>query len=231
MRDIGADLRLLDAYVFARPALFGHPVNVRIGSQPINWGESTFIQFGINSTAPLDVTALRTPGSELREGILPIPAVDARTDIGGGISLEAFWQFAWTRDKLEPDGSFFSTNDSISDGGRYSVLYAGAADNYASIDTVSLAKGTSLGSGLPRLDDRQATSLDEFGIALRRNFSALGNAELGLYVENYGSRTPFASYRTGTQASVVPSVLVIAGAQRSWPQLQCHRRVFCRLPA
>ncbi len=207
VRDIGADLRLLDAYVFARPVIAGHPVDLRIGAQPINWGESTFIQFGINSTAPLDVTALRTPGAELREGILPIPAVDLRTDLGDGFSLEAFWQFAWTRDKLEPDGSFFSTNDSIGDGGRYAVLFAGYPDSITSINALNFAAGNALGAALPRLNDRQATSLDEFGVALRRAFPSLGGAEFGLYVENYGSRTPFGSYVTGARDAVLPSLL------------------------
>ena len=57
------------------------------------------------------------------------------------------------------------------------------------------------------LNDRQATSLDEFGVALRRAFPSLGGAEFGLYVENYGSRTPFGSYVTGARDAVLPSLL------------------------
>ena len=33
----------------------------------INWGESTFIQGGINAINPVDVSALRVPGAELRD--------------------------------------------------------------------------------------------------------------------------------------------------------------------
>ena len=207
VRDIGTDLRLLDAYIFARPIIDGHPFDIRVGAQPINWGESSFIQFGINSTAPLDVTALRSAGAELREGILPIPAIDLKTDIAAGVSMEAFWQFAWTRDRLEPDGSYFSTNDTIFDGGRYALLYAGYPDRYSSINALDFATLDALGAALPRRNDRQATSLDEFGVALRRHFDALGGAEFGLYFENYGSRTPFGSYVTGLKSAVLPSVL------------------------
>ena len=207
VRDIGADLRLLDAYVFARPSLFGHPVDLRIGAQPINWGESTFIQFGINSTAPLDVTALRAPGAELKNGILPIPAVDLRTTLGAGVSLEAFWQFVWTRDKLEPNGSFFSTNDAASDGGRYAILFRGYPDSIASVNALNFGNNSTLGAALPRRNDRQATTLDEFGLALRRSVDIFGGVEFGLYFENYGSRTPFGSYATGTKGVVLPSVL------------------------
>ncbi len=197
-RDIGADLRLLDAYAFARPLVLGHPFDVRVGAQALNWGESTFIQFGINSVNPLDATALRTPGSELRQGFLPIPVVDVRTDIGGGVSLEGFWQFAWTRSKLEPDGSFFSDNDTVSDGGTYGNLSYVFPDNARSVYGVDQAIGSVFGGSLPRSLDRHPTTLDEFGFALRKTFESLGDAELGLYFENYHSRTPFGSFRTGS---------------------------------
>ncbi len=199
VRDIGADLRLLDAYVFARPEIFGHPVDVRIGNQALNWGESTFIQFGINSINPLDVTALRTPGSELRNGFLPIPVVDLKTSITEDLTIEGFWQAAWTRDKLEPDGSFFGTNDSLLDGGTYGNLRNDFPDNSKSVLGINQAAGDAFGASLPRLVDRHPTSLAQFGFALRENFPSLGDLELGLYFENYNSRLPFGSDRTGAE--------------------------------
>ncbi len=196
--DIGANLRLLDAYAFARPSVFGHPVDVRVGAQALNWGESTFIQFGINSINPLDTTALRTPGSELRQGFLPIPVVDIKTDLADGYSLEAFWQFAWTRTILEPNGSFFGNNDTIVDGGTYGNLRNDFADNRQSVYGINAGVGDLFGASLPRSLDRHPTSLDEFGFALRKSFSSLGDAEFGFYFENYHSRTPFSSDRTGS---------------------------------
>ncbi len=199
VRDIGADLRLLDAYAFARPYIFGHPVDVRVGAQALNWGESTFIQFGINSINPLDVTALRTPGSELRQGFLPIPVVDMKTEVGAGYSLEGFWQFAWTRSKLEPDGSFFGTNDSLLDGGTYGNLRNDFPDNGLAPLGINVANGDILGAAYPRSLDRHPTHLDEFGFALRKTFdNIMGGTEVGLYFENYHSRTPFGSQRTGS---------------------------------
>ena len=198
VRDIGADLRLLDAYFFARPYVFGHPVDLRVGAQALNWGESTFIQFGINSINPLDVTALRTPGSELRQGFLPIPVVDMKTEVGAGYSLEGFWQFAWTRSKLEPVGSFFGNNDTILDGGTVANLRNDNPDSNKSPFYVNVPAGDALGAAYPRSDDRHPTQLDEFGFALRKTFDNLfGGTEVGLYFENYHSRTPFLSLRTG----------------------------------
>ncbi len=197
VRDVGADLRLLDAYVFARPTIFGHAVDVRVGAQALNWGESTFIQFGINSITPLDVTALRTPGSELRNAFLPIPVVDLKTEVGAGVTVEAFWQPIWTRTRLEPNGSFFNTNDSLLDGGTYGNLRNDFPDNRRAVLGVNQAAGDIFGAALPRLNDRHPTGLGEFGIALRKTFASLDDTEIGLYFENYHSRTPFGSNRTG----------------------------------
>ena len=206
VRDVGADLRLLDAYVFARPSVLGHSFDVRVGAQALNWGESTFIQFGINSITPLDVTALRTPGSELRNAFLPIPVVDIKTEIAPDVTLEGFWQPFWTRTKLEPVGSFFNNNDSLLDGGTYGNLRNDFADNGRSVFGVNQAAGDIFGASLPRSSDRHPTGLGEFGFALRKTFTSLDDTEIGLYFENYDSRTPFGSDRTGQ-----PNVSGLAG--------------------
>ena len=197
VRDIGADLRLLDAYVFARPEIFGHPFDLRVGNQALNWGESTFIGGGINTITPVDVTALRAPGSELRQAFLPIPVIDAKTEIVPNLTLESYYQFTYVRDKLEPVGSFFGTNDTILDGGQYANLRSDVPDNTRAPYAASLANGILFGAAYPRSNSRYPTTLDEFGFALRENFPSLGDTEIGLYYENYDSRVPFASFRTG----------------------------------
>ncbi len=47
------------------------PLDVRVGRQVVNWGEATFIQ-GINVLNPIDVSAFRRPGAEIKEGLLPV---------------------------------------------------------------------------------------------------------------------------------------------------------------
>lgn len=202
-RDIGADLRLLDAYVFARPSVFGQPVDVRVGNQALNWGESTFIQFGINSITPLDTTQLRTTGSELRTAFLPIPAVDLKTDITDDISVEAFWQPYWTRTRLEPVGSFFnSQQDALLDGGTQGLLNPYAPDLPSSAYLVDISHLALFGQALPRRTDRHPTGLEEFGIALRSTLDIFDGTEVGLYFENYHSRIPFGHYFSGSHAAV-----------------------------
>ncbi len=215
VRDIGADLRLLDAYVFFSPSVFGHPVDFRIGNQALNWGESTFIGFGINTITPLDLTQLHTPGAELRTAFLPVPALDAKTEIIPDLTLEAFWQPYWTRDRIDPVGSFFNNSDGLLDGGTYSNLFSYYPDNIRTAQLVNLLpQANPFGGALLRSDDEHPTGVDEFGFALRKNVPALGDAEFGLYFEQYDSRTPFASFRTGNEnisgsgspLSVLPNV-------------------------
>jgi hypothetical protein len=63
---VGSRVELRDAFVYGRFTLGGLPGELRAGYQVINWGESTFIQGGINAINPIDVSALRVPGAELR---------------------------------------------------------------------------------------------------------------------------------------------------------------------
>ena len=59
----GRGIELQDAYVWADYYLGDTPVNLRLGRQVVSWGESTFIQGGINSINPVDASAFRKPGA------------------------------------------------------------------------------------------------------------------------------------------------------------------------
>lgn len=118
----GADI--LDAFVYTNFDVGNTPVSLRAGKQVINWGESLFIQGGISSYLPVDVSAIRTPGSELKEAYLPVPALYGSIGLPHNIQLEAFWQFGWEKTKLDACGTFFSGTDAACEGGAY-VMNAG----------------------------------------------------------------------------------------------------------
>ncbi len=56
-------IALLDAYLYYSFDAGSVPIDLRLGRQVVSWGESTFIQNGINAINPVDVTALRRPGA------------------------------------------------------------------------------------------------------------------------------------------------------------------------
>ena len=113
---------LLDNYITGKFDLGSMPLTVRLGRQVISWGESTFIPNGINVINPIDVARLRTPGSELREALLPVYAWDNAIALTDKLSLDAVWLLEFRRTEIDPDGTYFSTNDFAGRGGRKVML-------------------------------------------------------------------------------------------------------------
>ena len=114
---VGKDLELLDAYVTGAFDVGDTLADVRLGKHVLNWGESTFIQNGINVINPFDVSKLRTPGSELREGLEPVSLVSLAVAPTETLSLEGFYQLQWAGTEPDPSGTYFSTNDYGTPGG------------------------------------------------------------------------------------------------------------------
>jgi hypothetical protein len=211
VRDLGFDARLLDAYVYTNTDFAGHAVSFRLGNQVINWGESIFILGGINSATPFDANALERPGAELKEAVLPVPALDIRGAITHNLSAEAFYEFYWVRTRFPPDGSFYSELDSISDGGSYAVEDRTFPDSPFNIGKFNLASNDPYGPVLLRAVDRHPPNQGEGGLAVRYTAPFLNGTEFSLYFENYHSRTPLAGYTTGTLASAISNDNLLLG--------------------
>ena len=201
-RDLGADARLLDAYIFGAETVGGTRVSWRLGNQAINWGESSFLPGGINSFSPFDANALERAGAELREAVLPVPALDVRLSLSPSLSLEGAYEFAWVRTRFEPIGSFFSVNDSVSDGASFIPIDPALPDNFAGQNRIYIPSNDVFGGAIPRAVDRHPSNNGEFALALRYLAPFMDSAEFGLYFENYASRTPFVDFSTGTEAAV-----------------------------
>jgi len=181
----GADL--LDAYVFSDWFFGNVPVSIRYGKQVVSWGESTFIQGGINTINPIDVPAIRAPGAELKDALLPVEMLYVSAGITENVTVEAFVQTDWA--EVEPDdcGTFFSTND-FAGKGCGPVLLSSANTEENVIASNAVAK---------RLSDKDPDSKDQFGVALRWFVPELNNSEIGLYYIKYNSRLPLISGTLG----------------------------------
>lgn len=177
-------IALLDAYVFGDFDIADHPLHVRAGNQVVNWGEGLFFQNGINAVNPVDVAALRRPGSQLKEALLPVPMLYANFGVTDALSVETFYQVQWRQSVLEGCGTYFSANDFISEG-CFGVPRTGANDQatYAS------------GQYIARAGDNDASDGGQFGVALRYFADSIGT-EFGAYAMNIHSRTPYASIIT-----------------------------------
>ena len=119
---VGQDIILLDAYITGAFDIGDVAIDVRLGSHVLNWGESTFIQNGINAINPFDVSKLRLPGSELREGLLPVPMASASVALTDTLTMEGFYQLDWQKTQIDPVGSYFSVTDYVGAGAEKAVI-------------------------------------------------------------------------------------------------------------
>jgi hypothetical protein len=187
---------LLDAFVWADYDFGDTPATFRLGRQVISWGESTFIQGGINSINPVDASAFRRPGAEVKEGLLPVNMFYTSIGLTADLSLEAFYQLEWEKTRSDPCGTFFSTTDFAADGCG-PVILAGTADERDILATreAEIANGKPLSDRLAptteRLADVEARDDGQYGLALRWYSEALGDTEFGVYYMNIHSRLPF----------------------------------------
>jgi hypothetical protein len=194
----GKGYDLLDAFVWADYDLGEMPATFRLGRQVISWGESTFIQGGINSINPVDASAFRRPGAEVKEGLLPVNMFYTSIGLTADLSLEAFYQLEWEKTRMDPCGTFFSTVDFAADGCG-PVILAGTDDerNYLAQRDAEIAQGVNLADRISptteRLADQEARDDGQYGLALRWYSEALGDTEFGVYYMNIHSRLPFIS--------------------------------------
>lgn len=105
------DIKLLDLWAEKSFDVAGHPGRVRAGNQVINWGESYFLPFGINATNSLDFQRFAIPGQQLKQIIQPAPMISVLSEIGDGVSAEAYFQFRWNKNIFAPVGSYWSSSD------------------------------------------------------------------------------------------------------------------------
>lgn len=200
---------LLDLFAYVNFKINGHNASVRAGRQVVNWGESTFIGNSINAINAIDVARFRAPGSELREALLPHPMFWGSLSLTNTLSLESVWIWGFDEVEIDPRGSFFSTNDFISDDGD--VAYTGIGRrNDQSLGTPVTA-GNAAGVfpvGVPRSGTRHPDQkTGQYGVALRYFADWLNSTEFGLYYLKYHSRLPLISgVRASDQSSTLARV-------------------------
>jgi hypothetical protein len=166
---VGEDLRLLDLFVYHDFHFGDHKASVRFGRQVESWGESTFIQNGINVINPVDVSKLRVAGAELKEAFLPVSMITGTFDITDNLSVEALYLLQWHETEVDPSGTYFSSNDFASPGATYVMLGFGVTPQ--PVNNPELFASTCAFNS--SIVDNPATPVDE-------RFTGLGNTDTGL---------------------------------------------------
>ena len=210
-------IELLDAFVYGTFYLGENdmPLDLRVGRQVTSWGESTFIQNGINSINPVDVSAFRRPGAEIKEGLLPIAMVTMAAGLTDALSVEAFYQLKWEKTVIDACGTYFSTADVAGTGCNFVTLNGQLSDRANMLN----------GLFISRQPDIEPDDSGQFGVAFRYFAEELAGSEFGLYYMNYHSRIPylggFSSSNSLVPDAAIPpplfDALTAALGDRPWP--------------
>ncbi|HEY4345642.1 MAG TPA: DUF1302 domain-containing protein [Parvibaculum sp.] len=176
----GRDFSLLDAFVYGNFNVGGMPLNLRAGKQVVNWGESLAISGGINQFLSVDLSALRTPGAEIKEALLPQEMLYASLGLPADFNVEAWMGLRWRKTELDPVGTFFSQADVAGPGGSYLNL---------------TADGPNAPGQLHIDEGEEPSDFGQYGAKLGYYADWLNQGtELGLYYVHYSSNLPFIDY-------------------------------------
>jgi len=206
---------LLDAYVYGSFAVGNTDLQLRLGNQVINWGESIFIQ-GVNQINPIDVPAARRAGAELKEILLPVWAVYANWGFDFG-SIEAFYQLQWNNTSVDACGTYFSVTSTLigaDPGACNSLTVVGSGGQFGAplpgtVSPIVAQLGSqpfqqAAGTYIPGIQGREPSDSGQFGLAFRFPVEKL-DTEFGLYAMNIHSRLPVVGSITGTNWKDLPA--------------------------
>jgi hypothetical protein len=206
---VGSGGALQDYYLSGSFHPGGLPIQVRIGNQVINWGETGFLRFGVDVVNPLDLVAVVIPTTTVDDVFVRQGMIWVAANLTESVGVEAFYQYDWKKAKLPPIGWFLSGDDLIGND-RIGVGFEGFgmySDQGTDLDAAfDLPPGT-LGFDkefmlIPSAGRDKPSSQGQFGVTLQTFVSALNSAKVALHFMNYHSRLPLISGRTADALAV-----------------------------
>ncbi|ACB96177.1 DUF1302 domain-containing protein [Beijerinckia indica] len=200
-----------ELFAYGKFDLSGLPLSVRAGIQTINWGMPSAFAGGLSNTVnAFDAADYHRPGlspeaavqpapSALRPDFLPntttipTPGLFARLDVTPAMRLEAFWQWAFVHNVIDPCGTFYSSSNFIAQG--CNVIALGTAPGPTNYPSSISAGRTIYRENVPSVHDAGA-----FGIGGIYRL-ALSPTEIGIYFTHTDWRTVMPSAVTSLRPS------------------------------
>lgn len=219
-RYAGSDTELREYFVDASFLLGGMPVRVRVGDQSLNWGESTFLRFGVPVSNATDFDAAFRPASSTRDVQIPEGMVWAAANLTEELALEAYYEYDWEPARTPPVGWYFSDNDSVGSG-ELGVAMLGSglfSDLGTNLDSAFALPPGTLGFDpdfmrVPGHGTDEAKSQGQFGVTLQAVLTELNSTKVALHYARYHSKLPIVSARTANGAAAAATSLAAVGAR------------------
>ncbi|WP_077037669.1 DUF1302 domain-containing protein [Pelomonas sp. KK5] len=166
---MGQRARMLDAYAYGKFELGEESsLDLRIGRQVVQWGESLFFPNIAAAQGPVDATKATVPGIEVKDILLPVGQVSTSLRVNKVLSLMAYAQWEYKPNELNPVGSYFSYADVVGPGAQY----------------LAIAQGFNAMRG----DDIKPRNSGQWGLGARLRVGT--ETELGLYHLRYHDKNP-----------------------------------------
>lgn len=187
---VGRRARLLDAYVYGIVPIDAMPINIRVGNQVLNWGESVFYGGGIAETNAYDMTKLRGAGAEIKQAFLPAQMVLAQFSPFENVDVSAYYQWHWNETEYDPVGTFFSIED-VFGPGHQGVFFGPTLGGFGDPGASGMSAEDLIAAGLGIADSGEGRPRNsgQWGVS-GRYFSDALQTEFGLYYMRYHQKAP-----------------------------------------
>lgn len=166
----GNKFTLYDLFIYGGWDIGERPLNVRVGKQVVNWGESNISGGGISQMQnPTDLAKATTPGTEVRETLMPQESVFFNFGITDNVGIEAYYTWNWRNSVFIPVGTLFSPFDFLGTGYNSDLFIP----------------------GIEFAGDDQPESGGQYGVAMRFILDNWNAAELGVYYVRSHAFNPY----------------------------------------
>ncbi len=205
---LGSDVELLDAYIsahFEGPGALHVPIQMRLGDQVRNWGESTFFAGGVGVTNPLNLPLFNQPVSSLRDLFIPIGMLWASVGVSELISVEGYYAYEWKETLLNPVGGYHNANDITAPGKERAQLGFG---DWSDLGTDRCQAFNLPAAAFPDqqcfdrdflaitdISTNPASDTGQWGIRLQSTIPQLNDSNLSAYFVNYHADQPVLNVR------------------------------------